>query len=149
MAEYFRRLLHLSVCPVGSVFSLLDEITASSSRLKRRFVKIFHDRYCAVLRQSGDILYGIGDMDLHEKISPEMITKDTRVFDEAPLVIMDGNISLDTMKAVMKTSEQLGKVLWYEPTDVRKATKPFLGEFWTEWLSSLHSRCGYIAYKYS
>ena len=68
-------------------------------------------------------------MELHDSILPEMITKDMNSFHDAPLVIMDGNIPLETMTAIMQTSEQLGKALWYEPTDVRKATKPFFGKF--------------------
>ena len=84
-------------------------------------------RYCAVLRRSGDILYGIGDMELHDSITPEIVTKDAGPLADAPLVVMDGNIPVETIKSILRTSEQLGKPVWYEPTDVRKATKPFLG----------------------
>ncbi|XP_026727340.1 pseudouridine-metabolizing bifunctional protein C1861.05 [Trichoplusia ni] len=79
--------------------------------------------YAAVLDARGECLLGLGDMVLHNHISPEMVNKHIDVLNQAPLVILDGNLPQPTIDFVLDKCHQLQKPVFFEPTDRRKAIK--------------------------
>lgn len=82
--------------------------------------------YCAVLRNGGELLFGIGDMDVHNQITPELVSKFESSLMSAPLVVLDGNIPVDSIEYVCEICHRNKVPVWFEPTDVHKATKPFM-----------------------
>lgn len=81
--------------------------------------------YCAVLRQCGELMFGIGDMDIHKQITPEYISRFEKNLISAPLVVVDGNIPSDSIEYVCQVCQKNRVPVWYEPTDIHKASKPF------------------------
>ncbi|QQP58088.1 Pseudouridinemetabolizing bifunctional protein C186105like, partial [Caligus rogercresseyi] len=57
------------------------------------------------------------------RYSPQMIER--LVFDDAPLIVLDGNIPLATVEAIKKKALEGRVPVLFEPTDVHKAHKPF------------------------
>ncbi|XP_068220687.1 uncharacterized protein [Palaemon carinicauda] len=82
--------------------------------------------YCAVLDAEGEALFGIGDMSIHDRVTPEHVKKFEEEMAAAPLVILDGNVSLETISYVLDHCAACNVPVWYEPTDIQKATKPWL-----------------------
>ncbi|KAL3892222.1 hypothetical protein ACJMK2_004452 [Sinanodonta woodiana] len=82
--------------------------------------------YCAVMRESGDLLFGIGDMDIHSLITPKYLSKFEKNFIDAPLVCIDGNIPPDSIQYVSDLCGHSKVPVFYEPTDIHKAEKPLL-----------------------
>ncbi|XP_066982604.1 uncharacterized protein [Macrobrachium rosenbergii] len=82
--------------------------------------------YCAVLDSEGEALFGIGDMTIHDYVTPEHVKKFEAEMAVAPLVILDGNMSLETIGYVLDHCASCSVPVWYEPTDIQKATKPWL-----------------------
>ncbi|XP_076083091.1 uncharacterized protein LOC143054088 isoform X1 [Mytilus galloprovincialis] len=82
--------------------------------------------YCAVLSSNGELMFGIGDMDVHKQITPEYISGFEKNLALAPMVVLDGNISTDSIEYVCHVCHKNHVPVWYEPTDVNKAHKPFL-----------------------
>ncbi|XP_041361196.1 pseudouridine-metabolizing bifunctional protein C1861.05-like [Gigantopelta aegis] len=81
--------------------------------------------YCCVLQRSGEVMYGIGDMMIHQEITPQLVSQFSEAIVSAPLVCMDGNISLATIEYICELCFKHDVPVWFEPTDVYKATKPF------------------------
>ncbi|XP_071036915.1 uncharacterized protein [Parasteatoda tepidariorum] len=52
--------------------------------------------------QYGECLYVIGDMDIHDRITRDLVEEHKEVISKAPLLIMDGNIPLETMDYLLK-----------------------------------------------
>lgn len=84
--------------------------------------------YAAVFDCKGECALGLGDMTLHREISPTMINSNMTLLKEASLVVIDGNPPLETIEYVLKVCEDLKKPVFFEPTDRRKATKPFINK---------------------
>ncbi|XP_040565437.1 uncharacterized protein [Lepeophtheirus salmonis] len=80
--------------------------------------------YCVITNDKGDVQSGIGDMNVHNDISPELIRE--LDFSSCPLVVMDGNIPVSTMNEIKNKCLESNPVLLFEPTDVHKAHKPFI-----------------------
>lgn len=80
---------------------------------------------CAVHNQNGSLLYNIADMDIHDRITPEMIVRFEKEIAAAPIVVLDGNVSEDVLQTTFEICARFKKPVWYEPTCVAKATKPF------------------------
>ena len=53
--------------------------------------------YCLTLKDTGDLYTGIGDMDIHMSVTPERIMQCQKQIQEAPLVVLDGNFSQETI----------------------------------------------------
>ncbi|XP_052089369.1 uncharacterized protein LOC127726068 [Mytilus californianus] len=82
--------------------------------------------YCAVLSSNGELMFGIGDMDVHKQITPDYISRYEKNLALASMVVLDGNISTDSIEYVCQICHKNHVPVWYEPTDVNKAHKPFL-----------------------
>ncbi|XP_034840817.1 uncharacterized protein [Maniola hyperantus] len=85
-------------------------------------------KYAAVFDAKGECRLGLGDMDIHNQITVELVNRHINVLKSAPLVVLDGNIPLTTMDYVLGICAQFQKPVFYEPTDRRKAIKPFHGK---------------------
>ncbi|XP_052747570.1 uncharacterized protein LOC112053771 isoform X2 [Bicyclus anynana] len=84
-------------------------------------------KYAAVFDAKGECLLGLGDMDIHNEITVELVKRHINVLKQAPLVVIDGNIPLTTMDYILGLCKEIGKPVFFEPTDRRKAIKPFHG----------------------
>ncbi|XP_064652421.1 uncharacterized protein LOC135503064 [Lineus longissimus] len=86
--------------------------------------------YCAVLESTGRLLYGIGDMKIHDRITKGMIAKHEDAISQASVVALDGNIPADSIKYVIDLCNETKVPVWYDCTDILKACKPFLSDAW-------------------
>ncbi|XP_060518392.1 uncharacterized protein LOC132697117 [Cylas formicarius] len=82
------------------------------------------------LDNEGQCLFLMGDMRVHSNITPKLILENEEVFSNSPLIIIDSNIGLDTMEAVFKIAKKSNIAVFYEPTDVTVAEKPFCAQHW-------------------
>ncbi|XP_026324296.1 uncharacterized protein LOC113233391 [Hyposmocoma kahamanoa] len=80
--------------------------------------------YAVVLDAEGECLIGLGDMALHDHISVDLVNRHLDVLEKTPLVVIDGNVPQSTMDHVLQLCSEMGKPVFFEPTDRRKATKP-------------------------
>ncbi|KAI9589368.1 pseudouridine-metabolizing bifunctional protein C1861.05 [Glossina fuscipes] len=81
---------------------------------------------CAILFDKvGDCKLCMANMQIHEQITPLIITKHENEFKTAPLVIMDGNLSKEAMESILQLTLKYSKPVFFEPTDKWKAAKPF------------------------
>ncbi|XP_041852692.1 pseudouridine-metabolizing bifunctional protein C1861.05 isoform X2 [Melanotaenia boesemani] len=86
--------------------------------------------YCAVITESGELSLGLGDMDIHQQITEQYVSKFERQLSSAALVCLDGNIPVSTINYVCSLAKKQNINVWYEPTDAEKACKPFLSDAW-------------------
>ncbi|XP_069105872.1 uncharacterized protein [Argopecten irradians] len=81
--------------------------------------------YCAVLKSTGELIFGIGDMDIHKTVTPDMVSEFEEELTSAPIVCVDGNIPAETIQHVCKVCSQASVPVWFEPTDIHAIEKPF------------------------
>nr|XP_034983974.1 pseudouridine-metabolizing bifunctional protein C1861.05-like isoform X2 [Zootoca vivipara] len=86
--------------------------------------------YCSVFTGSGELSLGLGDMEIHQQITEQYVSKFKETLCSAPLVCIDGNVPLSTIQYVCQIAREHNLAVCYEPTDVDKASKPFLSESW-------------------
>ncbi|XP_013144427.1 PREDICTED: pseudouridine-metabolizing bifunctional protein C1861.05 [Papilio polytes] len=79
--------------------------------------------YSVLFDSKGECLLGLGDMDIHNQITPQMVDKHIKTLEKAPLVVLDGNVPQPTMDYVLQLCHEMDKPVFFEPTDRRKATK--------------------------
>ncbi|KAL4705043.1 hypothetical protein ACJJTC_009831 [Scirpophaga incertulas] len=84
--------------------------------------------YAAVLDAMGDCRLGLGDMNLHDHISIDLVNKHMEVLRQAPIVVIDGNIPQTTIDHVLQICNEMKKPVFFEPTDKRKAIKAIKGK---------------------
>ncbi|KAH8412284.1 hypothetical protein KR009_000987 [Drosophila setifemur] len=73
----------------------------------------------------GDCKLILGNMDIHQSITPETLQAHHEFFREAPLVVMDSNISEKAMESILQLAEKNRIPVFFEPTDMFIAGKPF------------------------
>ncbi|NWY01515.1 YOW5 protein, partial [Nothoprocta ornata] len=86
--------------------------------------------YCAVITSAGELSVGLGDMDIHQEITEQYVSKFKESLLRAPLVCVDGNVPLSTLQYVCQLAREHRLPVCYEPTDENKASKPFLSDSW-------------------
>ncbi|XP_028307213.1 pseudouridine-metabolizing bifunctional protein C1861.05 [Gouania willdenowi] len=86
--------------------------------------------YCAVISESGELSLGLGDMDVHQCISPQWVSQFEEDLSSATLLCVDGNIPSSTINYICSLAAQHKLNVWFEPTDSDKACKPFLSDAW-------------------
>ncbi|XP_069551296.1 uncharacterized protein [Brachyistius frenatus] len=86
--------------------------------------------YCAVITESGELSIGLGDMDVHQQITEQYVSQFEKSLSSATLVCLDGNIPVSTINYVCSVAKKHNINVWYEPTDIEKACKPFLSDAW-------------------
>ena len=80
-------------------------------------------KYCALLNEQGELMYGLGDMDIHQLITPRVIDECSHLISESPLVTFDGNISNETLVHLLGLCAREGVPTWFEPTCRASSTK--------------------------
>jgi len=93
--------------------------------------------YTAILDSNGDCQFGVGDMGLHGLVTPEYIRSKMKQICCSNLVVCDGNVDERTIDELLKICSIYDIPFFYEPTDIRKATKPLV--------SSHHSSMTYCS----
>uniref|UniRef100_S4RLC5 Zgc:136858 n=1 Tax=Petromyzon marinus TaxID=7757 RepID=S4RLC5_PETMA len=86
--------------------------------------------YCAVLDDAGELTVGIGDMDVHRRITHDYVQGFEQQIGSACIVCVDGNLPVSTIDYVCGVGKERGVPVWFEPTDIDKAKKPFLSGSW-------------------
>ncbi|XP_011605810.2 pseudouridine-metabolizing bifunctional protein C1861.05 [Takifugu rubripes] len=86
--------------------------------------------YCSIIAESGEMILGLGDMDIHQQITEEYVSQFEQQLSSASLVCLDGNIPVSTMNYVCSIAAKHNLNVWFEPTDSDKARKPFLSDAW-------------------
>ena len=81
--------------------------------------------YNAFTDNSGGLVFGVGDMAIHAAIGPEVIgeNRDLILGPDASMVVFDGNLSAETIDAILALCRGSGKPTFFEPTDLTKAAK--------------------------
>ncbi|XP_054845116.1 uncharacterized protein LOC129336129 isoform X2 [Eublepharis macularius] len=86
--------------------------------------------YCAVITGSGELKLGLGDMEIHQQITEQRVSRFKGSLCLAPLVCIDGNVPVSTIQYVCQFAKEHHLAVYYEPTDVDKASKPFFSDSW-------------------
>lgn len=79
--------------------------------------------YSALLNNSGECLFGMGDMVIHDKIGSDYILENMTLIESAPIVVFDANIPLDTISTILEICSSSKTPVWFEPTEIRKSQK--------------------------
>ncbi|KAM7347324.1 uncharacterized protein ACRADG_006909 [Cochliomyia hominivorax] len=95
----------------------------------RRGVKVDKDKttsICSILfDKHGNCKMCLANMEIHKSITPELIKQQENELKSAPLVVIDGNLSCETIATILELSLQYNKPVFFEPTDMLIAGKPF------------------------
>ncbi|XP_017770887.1 PREDICTED: pseudouridine-metabolizing bifunctional protein C1861.05-like [Nicrophorus vespilloides] len=78
-----------------------------------------------VLDSDGECKFLVGDMDVHARITPEMVNAKADLIADSKLIVLDGNPSLDTMETILELAHKNDISVFFEPTDVPICHKPF------------------------
>ncbi|SPP79732.1 pseudouridine-metabolizing bifunctional protein C1861.05 [Drosophila guanche] len=74
----------------------------------------------------GDCKLILGNMEIHQcSITPETLQAHQHLFRDAPLIIMDSNISEQAMECTLRQAQKYQLPVFFEPTDMFIAGKPF------------------------
>jgi len=66
------------------------------------------------------------NMAVHRSITPDLIFQNESLIKSAPLVVVDANLSVETMQAILEIAKDNNRPVFYEPTDMSLAEKPFV-----------------------
>lgn len=78
-----------------------------------------------VFDKNGDCKLVLGDMSIHNDITPEQITDNEEIISRAPIVVIDGNMHVATVQRILEICGKHRVPVFYEPTDMNVAAKPF------------------------
>uniref|UniRef100_A0A6P7H963 Uncharacterized protein LOC114347715 n=1 Tax=Diabrotica virgifera virgifera TaxID=50390 RepID=A0A6P7H963_DIAVI len=105
------------------------QIKASIPNSSKHCIKINQTKNSAqciiVFDNKGSCKMLMGDMSIHKEISPQVIIENEVYLKEAPLIIMDGNLTLETMNEILRIAEESKIPVFFEPTDAAIAERPF------------------------
>ena len=79
--------------------------------------------YLAILAENGDLHTAIADMAIFAEITPEQVLAHQTTISKAPLVIVDTNLSRETLQAVAELCSEVAVPLLVEPVSVEKSKK--------------------------
>eukprot|EP00095_Tigriopus_kingsejongensis_P001583 maker-scaffold831_size90909-snap-gene-0.15 protein:Tk01583 transcript:maker-scaffold831_size90909-snap-gene-0.15-mRNA-1 annotation:"pseudouridine-metabolizing bifunctional" len=108
--------------------NLGHSILAHNPKLDKTHIEVLANHrtamYNLVLDAEGEARLGVGDMTIHEQITPTLIKQKMSLFaDHPPMLIMDGNLSQEALNHLLQIRHAMDIPVFYEPTDVRKADK--------------------------
>ncbi|KAF5275564.1 hypothetical protein FQA39_LY06676 [Lamprigera yunnana] len=83
-----------------------------------------------IFDKGGECKILIGDMKIHQEITPKMIVNHKEDIKRSPLLVLDGNLSLETLETVLKLASKYSVPVFFEPTDVPICSKPFSTNYW-------------------
>jgi pseudouridine-5'-phosphate glycosidase/pseudouridine kinase len=85
--------------------------------------------YCLTLTPNGHLDLGIGDMDIHNHISPAVIKFHSSIIAQASLVVLDANCTQATIDEVLHICFENCVPVFFEPTDPFKAKKALASKY--------------------
>nr|XP_018909220.1 PREDICTED: pseudouridine-metabolizing bifunctional protein C1861.05 [Bemisia tabaci]XP_018909221.1 PREDICTED: pseudouridine-metabolizing bifunctional protein C1861.05 [Bemisia tabaci] len=90
-------------------------------------IKSEKDSACcsAILDNSGECLFIVAAMDVFQDISPHQISRHENLIRESKYIVFDGNTPLKSMEVLLQISRDHNIPVWFEPTDITLASKPF------------------------
>ncbi|XP_045028924.1 uncharacterized protein LOC116921268 isoform X2 [Daphnia magna] len=119
-------------CPTvvigGSIVDLVAAVQEDSIQDSRgifRLASASTASYTVILDNKGDCQFGIGDLKIHSQLTVDKVRQYEEDIAKCRLLIMDGNIELTTMEYILDLCRSTRVPVWYEPTDTKKAAKPF------------------------
>lgn len=80
--------------------------------------------YSATMQADGELMHAVAGMHIFKTITPEQVLKFRKEIEEAAMVVVDGNISVETMRALVTTCAASDTEVWFEPTSVVKSLLP-------------------------
>ncbi|VDD81111.1 unnamed protein product [Mesocestoides corti] len=82
-------------------------------------------RYIGVLNHTGELLFGVADMDIHKQLTPAFVESELQKAASPNLKVIcsDGNVDVKTLKSLIKIAKTSSVPFWFEPTDLHKCTK--------------------------
>lgn len=84
-----------------------NTLPANSINLTSETIKNFATANCAViLDKTGDCRVCVGDMTIHEKITPDLIKRNESFLKNAPIVVIDANLTLEAIETVLKICQK-------------------------------------------
>ncbi|XP_034185850.2 uncharacterized protein LOC117606921 [Osmia lignaria lignaria] len=93
-------------------------------------------RCTVIIDYRGECHFIIDEMEILASISPNLIKKHQSLVENASFIVLDGNLPADTISYVLDLAACSRIPVWYEPTDINKATKVF--EAKSQWQNVLH-----------
>lgn len=75
-------------------------------------------------------------MEVFTSISPNLVKKYQSYVENSSIIVLDGNLPLDTIQYLLELATYSKIPVWYEPTDVKKAMKIFEAKL--QWQNVLH-----------
>ena len=79
--------------------------------------------YNAVFDPQGELLIGCGDMRAHDYITPQVIEKHLSTIRNSLICVLDADVPIETIKYLGDICWDNKIPIWFNPTDLRKATK--------------------------
>ncbi|VDK33568.1 unnamed protein product [Taenia asiatica] len=82
-------------------------------------------KYVGVLNSTGELLFGVADMDIHKQVTPAFVESELKKLPLSHIKVLcaDGNMDTNTLKKLINIAESHNVPFWYEPTDLHKCTK--------------------------
>nr|CDS29349.1 pseudouridine metabolizing bifunctional protein [Hymenolepis microstoma] len=82
-------------------------------------------KYIGVLNPTGELLFGVADMDIHKQVTAEFVESELQNIESPDLKVIfsDGNVDVKTLKKLTLLAQSHKVPFWYEPTDLHKCTK--------------------------
>ncbi|XP_075158010.1 uncharacterized protein LOC142231280 [Haematobia irritans] len=108
---------------IGDILRRL--IPVSLSENIERIPKYRTSSCTVIIDKNGDCKLILGDMEIHEHFHYRYVMKRKELLHKAPLVVIDGNLPMDTIASILKEAQQYKIPVFFEPTDLRISGKPF------------------------
>ena len=107
--DFFGEILESDIKSIGMDTSFIEKRLDNSTAV-----------YNAILDKSGNLLTAVASMKIFEHIKFDPTVIDEKII---KMVVIDGNVSLDTMKEILQFCNNRKIPILYEPTSVFKSTK--------------------------
>ncbi|XP_014662652.1 PREDICTED: pseudouridine-metabolizing bifunctional protein C1861.05-like isoform X2 [Priapulus caudatus] len=83
--------------------------------------KLSTGSYVAILNHAGELAAALGDMEIHDSLTPQHVSIFEEELRSAPIVCFDANIPPDTIRYICDVCAEANVAVWFEPTDTLKA----------------------------
>ncbi|KAI4464702.1 hexokinase family member [Holotrichia oblita] len=83
-----------------------------------------------VFDSKGECQLLLGDMEIHKKITPDLIKSNEDVIKNSALLILDGNLTIEAFGTALELAKKHEIPVFFEPTDVVISEKPFKTPHW-------------------
>ena len=103
-----------------------SSILKDNGHIDTSLVKVLSEKrtatYTAILDNTGDCKFGVGDMAIHDTITRDFVLSLEDDISSAPLLISDGNIPEDSLDCLLELCGKHSVPMFYEPTCLREDT---------------------------